>query len=108
MRNALVITFFAASVLSSFATAATAYGQNGYYHYVIARGQDRELIRNMPIEERPARPLHVYGNMVRRNSYRPVDNSANLAPVRNLAPVTNLLIRPALNPVPFTNLRRLR
>jgi hypothetical protein len=37
------------------------------YPYVIARGADRQVIQNTPIEQRPNRPLHFYGNFVRRN-----------------------------------------
>lgn len=40
---------------------------NGYYPYVIARPQDRQVIRDMPIQQRPTRPLHFYGNRVRKN-----------------------------------------
>ncbi len=44
-----------------------------YYPYTIARPQDREWIRSLPMEQRPDRPLHFYGNMVRRtyNVQRP-------------------------------------
>ena len=38
----------------------------GYYPYTIARPQDRAWIRSLPIEQRPARPLHFYGNRVRQ------------------------------------------
>jgi hypothetical protein len=41
-----------------------------WYPYVIARGQDRQIIENTPIELRPNRPLHFYGNAVRRNYKR--------------------------------------
>lgn len=41
-----------------------------WYPYIIARGQDRTLIESTPIEMRPYRPLHVYGNTVRRTYYR--------------------------------------
>lgn len=37
---------------------------------VIVRGEEREKIRSLPIEERPYRPLHFYGNTVRRMHYR--------------------------------------
>jgi hypothetical protein len=36
---------------------------------IIARGPQREVLRSMPIELRPYRPLHFYGNAVRRNYY---------------------------------------
>ena len=38
-----------------------------YYPYTIARAQDRTWIRNLPMEKRPDRPLHFYGNRMRRS-----------------------------------------
>jgi hypothetical protein len=43
---------------------------HSYYPYVIARGADRDIIRNLPIEQRPQRPMHFYGNTVRRGVNR--------------------------------------
>ena len=37
---------------------------------VIARGTYRSKLQSMPIEKRPYRPLHVYGNVVRLNRER--------------------------------------
>lgn len=37
---------------------------------VIARGSERARIESTPILERPYRPLHFYGNTVRRRHYR--------------------------------------
>ena len=37
---------------------------------VIATGAEREQIEAIPIELRPNRPLHFYGNTVRRQYYR--------------------------------------
>ena len=37
---------------------------------VIARGAERAKIESTPILERPYRPLHFYGNTVRRRHYR--------------------------------------
>lgn len=45
-------------------------GNGKWYPYVIARGSDRDRIKEMPIEQRPYRPLHFYGNTVRRNMSR--------------------------------------
>jgi len=49
--------------------ASTSYHQRppAYYPYTIARAQDRTWIRNLPMEQRPDRPLHFYGNRVRRS-----------------------------------------
>ncbi len=38
-----------------------------YYPYTIALPQDRAWIRSLPMEQRPDRPLHFYGNLVRQN-----------------------------------------
>lgn len=73
----LAIVFVTFAGVTETAEAQT----NGYYPYVIARGQDRQRIRSMPIELRPNRPLHFYGNAVRRRYYgRPVFQ----APVRRI------------------------
>lgn len=41
-----------------------------WHPYVIARGHDRMVIENTPMEQRPYRPFHFYGNTVRRIHYR--------------------------------------
>lgn len=64
---AVAITFSA--VFLGTLAAETASAQTGFYPYVIARPQDRAKIRATPIEKRPYRPLHFYGNTVRRNHY---------------------------------------
>jgi hypothetical protein len=45
----------------------------GFDPRVIALGETREQIKSTPIEKRPYRPLHVYGNSVRRRHFRSVD-----------------------------------
>ena len=42
----------------------------GWSVRVIATGEFREEIQSKPIERRPYRPLHFYGNAVRRRHYR--------------------------------------
>lgn len=42
----------------------------GWSPVIIPTGQYRSEIKSMPIHERPYRPLHFYGNTVRRNHYR--------------------------------------
>lgn len=37
---------------------------------IVTFGESREQIQNTPILERPYRPLHVYGNSVRRRHHR--------------------------------------
>ena len=42
----------------------------GWLGVIIARGELRDQIDATPMRERPYRPLHFYGNTVRRNHYR--------------------------------------
>jgi hypothetical protein len=42
----------------------------GWSGVVIARGEMRRQIEATPILQRPYRPLHFYGNAVRRAHYR--------------------------------------
>jgi hypothetical protein len=42
----------------------------GWTNRIIKRGDDRVESRTTPILERPYRPLHFYGNTVRRTYYR--------------------------------------
>jgi hypothetical protein len=44
--------------------------QPGWSPVIIPTGAYRDQIKSMPIEQRPYRPLHFYGNAVRRNYYR--------------------------------------
>lgn len=37
-----------------------------WYPYVIAREEDRAWIRDTPVEDRPNRPMHFWGNSRRR------------------------------------------
>lgn len=51
--------------------AVTARGtEPGWTGSVIKRGADRAAMDALPITERPYRPLHFYGNTVRRLHYR--------------------------------------
>ena len=51
----------------SAATAPVIAMQNGnWYPYTIARPADREWIRQTPMDQRPNRPLHFWGNSRRR------------------------------------------
>jgi len=42
----------------------------GFDPRVITFGETREQIKSTPIQQRPNRPLHVYGNSVRRRHSR--------------------------------------
>ncbi len=70
--------------------AAAAGKEPDWSPIVIPRGEYREYIKSMPIEERPYRPLHFYGNTIRRNHYR-----GNPLPMpRDLGKTAIELIRP--------------
>ncbi len=61
VAGALVLGLFS----SQSATAETQWLPN-----VVARGDLQRQIESTPIEQRPNRPLHFYGNTVRRAYYR--------------------------------------
>jgi hypothetical protein len=54
------------------AVAAPAARQTGFDPRVVTFGESREEIKSTPIENRAYRPLHVYGNTVRRRHSRAV------------------------------------
>ena len=77
---AAAIAFFSFAIVASLLFSHQAHAQfdpqfsgavrgsrPAYYPYVIALPQDRQWIRNMPIDQRPTRPLHIYGNRVRQS-----------------------------------------
>jgi hypothetical protein len=64
----LAIPLFASATI--FAASESTADQPGWSPNIIARGEEREQIRATPIEQRPYRPLHFYGNTVRRIHYR--------------------------------------
>ena len=66
MMRTLTWTLLAASLL---ALSTSALARNN-------TSLTRSEIRSMPIEARPSRPGHFYGNAVRRNYYRAAENGA--------------------------------
>lgn len=60
----------APSIASASNGLSRSVSDRGWYPYVLARGNDREKIKQTPIELRPNRPLHFYGNAVRRANRR--------------------------------------
>lgn len=52
------------------ATTAAPVSGAGFDPRVVTFGSDRDQIKSTPIEKRPNRPLHVYGNSVRRRHDR--------------------------------------
>ena len=68
---ALVLSLTSAPVSLAQAPASpAAHPEPGWLGVVIARGELREQIEATPILDRPYRPLHIYGNTVRRSYYR--------------------------------------
>lgn len=55
---------------SLFVACAASGAEPGWERGVIKFGAEREKIQNTPVINRPYRPLHVYGNTVRRRHYR--------------------------------------
>lgn len=67
MRTMLLAALLAAVVASDVACAAS---QTGFDPRIVTFGTAREEIKSTPITHRPYRPLHVYGNTVRRRHAR--------------------------------------
>jgi len=53
-----------------FFTQSSMSGEPDWYPYVVARRTDRVVIQNTPMHQRPYRPMHFYGNAVRRAYHR--------------------------------------
>lgn len=45
-------------------------GEPSWSSGIVRVGEEREAIKSLPVTERPYRPLHFYGNTVRRLHYR--------------------------------------
>ena len=52
-------------LFSSSFNASHAAPQTGWSPVILPTGTYRDRIKAMPVEQRPGRPLHVYGNTVR-------------------------------------------
>lgn len=60
----------ALGISSTLLTAELPAQEPGWTSRVLKLGPEREISEQTPILERPYRPLHFYGNAVRRNYYR--------------------------------------
>lgn len=60
------------AAVALFAASVAWAEEPGWKGTIVARGELRQEIKSMPILERPYRPLHFYGNTVRREYYRGV------------------------------------
>ena len=65
----LLVAFFLV-LMAGVASESQASPPTGWDRTIILRGQERAVVKATPIEKRPNRPLHVYGNTVRRMEYR--------------------------------------
>lgn len=69
LRNAALGVFFLLLIFVMGDVSAMAASANTSYP-IIATGKQREQIKAIPITQRPYRPLHFYGNSVRRAHHR--------------------------------------
>jgi hypothetical protein len=76
-----------AAVLAGVSPSAAS--EPGWLPVIIARGEQREQIQSLPIEDRPYRPLHFYGNTVRRMHHRGT-------PLPSPAALRGIPVRPTL------------
>jgi hypothetical protein len=60
----------AADSSPALAARAGRHGEPGWSPVIVATGEYRVTLRSLPIEHRPYRPLHIYGNTVRRMHHR--------------------------------------
>ncbi len=65
----LITTGALGLIIVGIATAASAAGKK-WDSRIILRGAERTAVKSMPIEARPNRPLHFYGNTIRRMDQR--------------------------------------
>lgn len=64
MRKLICLVGF---IVSFTLTPESVEGNDVWSPVVIARGEYRSQIKALPMEQRPNRPFHFYGNFVRRN-----------------------------------------
>ena len=61
---------FAALLAAAVAHAPADASGTGFDPRIVTFGETRDQIKSTPITQRPNRPLHVYGNTVRRRHSR--------------------------------------
>jgi hypothetical protein len=69
MRSAF-LAGMAVLAVGGMATSGAAVEEPGWAGQVLKTGPARDQVNALPIVERPYRPLHFYGNTVRRIHYR--------------------------------------
>jgi hypothetical protein len=79
MRTIALAALMAAAVVPAPVEAAgTAFDPR-----IVTFGDSRDELKSTPIAQRPNRPLHVYGNSVRRRHHRSVATTARPASGRS-------------------------
>jgi hypothetical protein len=76
-----IIVFSILASMSWFSSSSAA-EEPGWSGRVIVTGQARAQIQATPVVYRPYRPLHFYGNTVRRRYYRSAKPSRSAATVQ--------------------------
>ena len=74
MRTLVIATVATVALVPVSPTAASS---TGFDPRIVTFGEARQQIQNTPVLERPYRPLHVYGNTVRRRHNRGASKTAN-------------------------------
>lgn len=69
-RVRLLLGALVVLVVFGFTSKTQAAPPTGWDSTIILRGQERAVVKSMPIERRPNRPFHIYGNTIRRMEYR--------------------------------------
>jgi len=80
MRTVVLAALIAAAVAPAHVEAAG----TGFDPRIVTFGESRDQIKSTPITQRPYRPLHVYGNTIRRRHQR-----SDPAPARPSAGLSN-------------------
>ncbi|MBM4023300.1 MAG: hypothetical protein FJ284_13890 [Planctomycetes bacterium] len=75
MRPFAFAALLTATLLPAVAEAA---GGTGFDPRIVTFGDARDEVKSTPITQRPYRPLHFYGNTVRRRHQRAAPPSAPL------------------------------
>lgn len=66
----LVASLSIATGLSADSPRRKGSGEPDWTSGIIKTGDERDALRSVPVTDRPYRPLHFYGNTVRRLHYR--------------------------------------
>jgi hypothetical protein len=88
MQKSIRTSLFLAVISPFFVFESQSVAANGWSPVVIARGSYRAQLQSMPIESRPNRPFHFYGNAVRRANAQPRVSQPRISQPRAFQPST--------------------